>query len=128
MAKVATPSVMPPSSHGISSVPLKGASVAKRKTPSELRGEQLKREIFVDYTDESSTSADSSKAAEMDNRLKKPGSFRAPRYNDTRLDDVFFAKKPRYRHAYGKENVKVSLHAQATTNIYFIQLKALFNY
>lgn len=37
MAKVATPSVMPPSSHGISSVPLKGASIAKRKTPSELR-------------------------------------------------------------------------------------------
>ncbi|KAI5425230.1 uncharacterized protein LOC127125502 [Lathyrus oleraceus] len=116
MAKVATPSAMPPSSHGISSVPLKGASVAKRKTPSELRGEQLKREIFVDYTDESSTSGGSSKAAEVDNRFKKPGSFRAPRYNDTRLDDVFSAKKPRYRHAFGKENVKENPSLEQTNN------------
>ncbi|XP_058739717.1 uncharacterized protein LOC131611901 [Vicia villosa] len=96
MEKVATPSAMPPSSRGISSVPLKGASIAKRKTPSELRGEQLKRDIFVDYTDESPTSAGSSKAAEVGNRFKKPGLFKAPRYNDTQLDDVFSAKKPRF--------------------------------
>jgi hypothetical protein len=37
MAKVATPNAMPPNSHGISSVPLKGVSIGKRKTPSELR-------------------------------------------------------------------------------------------
>ncbi|XP_058734767.1 uncharacterized protein LOC131606588 isoform X2 [Vicia villosa] len=103
MAKVATPSAMPPSSRGISSVPLKGASIAKRKTPSELRGEQLKRDIFVDYTDESPTSAGSSK-------FKKPGLFKAPRYNDTQLDDVFSAKKPRFIGASGKENVKVNLY------------------
>ncbi|CAI8614973.1 unnamed protein product [Vicia faba] len=116
MAKVATPSAMPPSSHGISSVPLKGVSVAKRKTPSELRGEQLKREIFVDYTDESLTSAGSSKAVEVENIFKKPGLFKAPRYNDTRLDDVFSAKKPRFRNASGKENVKENPSLEQTSN------------
>lgn len=37
MAKVATPSSVPPSSLGIGSGPLKGGSMVKRKTPSELR-------------------------------------------------------------------------------------------
>ncbi|KAJ1390671.1 hypothetical protein SESBI_37268 [Sesbania bispinosa] len=50
MAKVATPNSVPPSSHRL---PLKDGTMAKRKTPSELRGEQLKRASAVDLTDQS---------------------------------------------------------------------------
>jgi len=57
-------------------------------------------------------------AIEVDNRFKKPGLFRAPRYNDTRLDEVFAGKKPRFKIPSGKENVKVSIFAQTSTNIY----------
>ncbi|KAK2364531.1 downstream neighbor of Son [Trifolium repens] len=117
MAKVATPNAMPPNSHGISSVPLKGVSIGKRKTPSELRGEQLRRESVVDLTDQSSQSTGSINATEVDNRFKKPGLFRAPRYNDTRLDEVFAAKKPRFRIATGKENVKENPSVEQTSNL-----------
>ncbi|XP_004494284.1 uncharacterized protein [Cicer arietinum] len=117
MAKVATPSAMPPSSHGVSSGHLKGVSVAKRKTPSELRGEQLKRESVVDLTDESHSSDGSINATEADNRLKKPGLFRAPRRTDTRLDEVFAAKKPRFRIVSGKENVKEISSSEQTNNL-----------
>jgi hypothetical protein len=104
------------------------------------QGEQLKRESVVDLTDQSSHSTGSIKlvssvfllsnslfysvlrvyliyvcsATEVTNRFKKQGLFRAPRYNDTRLDEVFAAKKPRFRIATGKENVKVSIYASFT--------------
>jgi hypothetical protein len=104
------------------------------------QGEQLRGESVVDLTDQSSQSTGSIKlvdftfllsnslfynvlrvyliyvcsATEVDNRFKKPGLFRAPRYNDTRLDEVFAAKRPGFRFATGKENVKVSIYASFT--------------
>lgn len=113
MAKVATPSAMPPSSHRIRN----GVSIGKRKTPSELRGEQLKRESVVDLTDECSQSSGSANVSEVDNRFKKPGLFRAPRYNDTRLDEVFATKKPRFKIPSGKENVKENPSMEQTSNL-----------
>ncbi|GAU28987.1 hypothetical protein TSUD_391880 [Trifolium subterraneum] len=53
------------------------------------QGEKLKPESVVDLTDQSSQSTGSINATDADNRYKKPGLFRAPRYNETRLDEVF---------------------------------------
>ena len=108
---------MPPNSNGVSSATLKGVSVVKRKTPSELRGEQLKREIVVECTDEFTPPAGSSNGNEVDNKFKKPGLFRAPRYTDTRLDEVFAAKKPRFKIISGMENVKEQPSLQPTSNL-----------
>ena len=45
----------------------------------------------------------------MSNGLKKTGLWRAPRYTDTRVDEVFAVKKPRFKIASGKENAKVTI-------------------
>ncbi|RYR55525.1 hypothetical protein Ahy_A06g030724 isoform A [Arachis hypogaea] len=134
MAKVATASSVPPSSLGIGSVPLKAGSMAKRKTPSELRleivgyclveltaksyhlaamtaarGEQLKRASVVDHTDESSQpSANLTNTAGVEKRPKRLGLTGAPRYVETRVDGVFPAKKSRFRVVSGKDNAKVN--------------------
>lgn len=39
--------------------------------------------------------------------LKKPELFRNPRYTDIRMDEVYAAKKSRFRTLSGKENAKV---------------------
>ncbi|CAJ1881385.1 unnamed protein product [Sphenostylis stenocarpa] len=99
--------VVRPSSHRIGSGPLKSGSMVKKKTPSELRGELLKRSSFLDHTAESpSPLADPTKNIEVNNGLKQSGLWRAPRYTDTRVDEVFAAKKPRFKIASGKENAK----------------------
>lgn len=96
---------------------IKGRTMAKRKTPSELRGEQLTRANVVDLTDESQpSSAVSINATEAGNGIKKSGMFRAPRYTGTRLDEVFAAKKPRFRTVSGKENVKENPYLEQTSN------------
>lgn len=43
--------------------------------------------------------------------LKKPESSKAPRYIDTRVDEVFPVKKSsdRFRMLYGKEKIKVRI-------------------
>ena len=43
----------------------------------------------------------------MDNGFKKTRLWKPPRYTDTRVDEVFAAKKPRFKIASGKENAKV---------------------
>ncbi|KAK7396798.1 hypothetical protein VNO78_17957 [Psophocarpus tetragonolobus] len=118
MAKVAKPTSVPPSSHRIGSGPLKSGSVAKKKTPSELRGELLKRASVVDLTDESPPPlAEPTKTTEVDNGFKKPGLWRAPRYTDTRVDEVFAAKKLRFKIASGKENAKENPSLGQTSNL-----------
>ncbi|XP_061374534.1 uncharacterized protein LOC133316767, partial [Gastrolobium bilobum] len=108
MAKVAEPSSLPPR-----------IGVVKRKTPSELRGEQLKRASVMHFTDESpsplrdSTSTDNS---EMDNVPKRPGLSKNPRYINTRLREVFPAKKSRFRILSGKENAKEIPSMEKTSN------------
>ncbi|XP_015969241.1 uncharacterized protein LOC107492705 [Arachis duranensis] len=118
MAKVATASSVPPSSLGIGSVPLKAGSMAKRKTPSELRGEQLKRASVVDHTDESSQpSANLTNTAGVGKRPKRLGLTGAPRYVETRVDGVFPAKKSRFRVVSGKDNAKESPSLEQTNNL-----------
>ncbi|MED6106202.1 hypothetical protein PIB30_002655 [Stylosanthes scabra] len=118
MAKVATASSVPPSSLGIGSMPLKTGSMPKRKTPSELRGEQLKRASVVDHTDESSQpSANLTKIAGVEKRPKRLGLTGAPRYVETRVDGVFPAKKSRFRVVSGKDNAKENPSLEQTNNL-----------
>ncbi|RDX97038.1 Protein downstream neighbor of Son [Mucuna pruriens] len=119
MAQVAKPSSVPPSSRQIGPGALKSGSMGKRKTPSELRGELLKRRAsVVDLTDESPAPlADPTKITEVDNGFKKMGLWRAPRYTDTRVDEVFVAKKPRFKIASGKENAKENPSLGQTSNL-----------
>ncbi|KAE9621717.1 hypothetical protein Lalb_Chr01g0017711 [Lupinus albus] len=132
MAKVATPNSLHPSSRRIGLGPPKGGSGSggsmvnlKRKTPSELRGEQLKRasvvghtESVVDHTDESPSPLDgssSNKTTKVDNEFKKPGLPRTLRYTDTRVDELFPAKKCRFKTVSGKENAKENEFLEKTS-------------
>ncbi|KAI4300615.1 hypothetical protein L6164_033971 [Bauhinia variegata] len=116
MAKVVAPSSLPSSAHRIAAGPLNSGKMVKRKTPSELRGEQLKRANPIDLTDES-LSPMSGSINEVDNDLKRPGLSRNPRYTDTRVDEVFPAKKSRFRILSGKENVKENPSVEQTNNV-----------
>lgn len=87
---------------------MKASTGLRRKTPSELRGEQLKQTNVIDLVDESpgplvGTANDTN---EVDNGLKKPEISKNPRYIDTRMDEVFPVKKSRVRMLSGKENAK----------------------
>ncbi|KAI4348844.1 hypothetical protein L6164_009514 [Bauhinia variegata] len=115
MAKVVAPSSLPSSAHGIGAVPLNSGKMVKRKTPSELRGEQLKRANPVDLTDESPSRITGS-INEVDNEFKRPGLSRNPRYNDTRMNEVFPAKKSRFRVLSGKASTKENLSVEKTSN------------
>ncbi|XP_020091412.1 protein downstream neighbor of Son isoform X1 [Ananas comosus] len=90
----------------------------KRKTPSELRGEQLKRrthELLVneelpplqDYDRADNRTADGPKKAEH---------LKIPKYINTRMVDVYPIKKSseRCRVLFGKENVKVQNQDHST--------------
>ncbi|KAG5556335.1 hypothetical protein RHGRI_006812 [Rhododendron griersonianum] len=100
MAKVATQGLV--SSNAVQYVagPLKVGTGLKRKTPSELRGEQLKRKHVVELVDESPAPEPSS--------LKSTTGSKYPRYINTRLDEVYPIKKSniRLRMLSGKESAK----------------------
>ncbi|PON40807.1 Donson [Trema orientale] len=110
MAKVAKPSSVPSTSLQIGGGAIKVAPMVKRKTPSELRGEQLKRMNAIEIVDESPAPVlGSTRQAfphELNNGLKKPESSKNPRYIDTRMDELYPAKKSRFRMLSGKENAK----------------------
>ncbi|XP_038977709.1 protein downstream neighbor of Son-like isoform X4 [Phoenix dactylifera] len=78
----------------------------KRKTPSELRGEQLKRrggEMLAGWGLPPLLASDSG----MNDGVKKPESLKIPKYIDTHVDDVYPVKKSseRCRVLYGKAKV-----------------------
>nr|XP_029153289.1 uncharacterized protein LOC112795714 isoform X3 [Arachis hypogaea] len=88
-----------------------GGAVLKRKTPSELRGEQLKKGSVV--TDKSSLPlSDTTNTNQMDNMDKRPGMLRSPKYTNKRVDEVFPARKSKFGVVSGKENAKVILFAK----------------
>ncbi|XP_028784777.1 uncharacterized protein LOC114740738 isoform X2 [Neltuma alba] len=118
MAKVVAPSSLLHRSHLIGSGPRNSDTMMKRKTPSELRGEQLKRAsaATVDLTDESPLPL-SSTSNDVDNGLKRPGLSRNPKFIDTRVDDVFPAKKSRFRMTSGKENAKENTSTEKTSTL-----------
>ncbi|XP_027932831.1 uncharacterized protein LOC114188455 [Vigna unguiculata] len=102
MAKVAKPS-----SHRIVSGPLKSGPMVKKKTPSELRGELLKRASFLDNNAGSPPSlADPAKTTEVSNGLKRTGLWKPPRYTDTRVNEVF-AESPSFEQTSNLKNLSV---------------------
>ncbi|OMO95037.1 Donson [Corchorus capsularis] len=100
MAKVATHGALTSTSLQIGGDALKVGPTVKRKTPSELRGEQLKRTNVAELVNKSFA------PSEMENGLKKPDLPRNPRYIDTRMNEVYPAKKSRFKLLAGKENAK----------------------
>lgn len=80
----------------------------RRKTPSELRGEQLKRVNAIELVDESAAPLLDSlnNNAGTNDGLKKPEAFKLPRFIDTRVNEVYPAKKSRFKMSSLKENVK----------------------
>ncbi|XP_039022698.1 protein downstream neighbor of son homolog isoform X2 [Hibiscus syriacus] len=100
MAKVATLGALASAPQQIGGDALKIGTSVKRKTPSELRGEQLKMTNVAELVHKSLAPSD------MENGLKKPDPQRNPRYIDIRMNEVFPSKKPRFKLPSGKENSK----------------------
>ncbi|KAD0864875.1 hypothetical protein E3N88_43603 [Mikania micrantha] len=120
MAKVATRGPMIPESKpllfsgslngGSSSGCSNGANGIKRKTPSELRGEQLKRKNIVEIMDESPAPEFGSlqNANAVTSESLKPILLKNPRYINTHVDEMFPSRKNslRLKLLSRKENVK----------------------
>ncbi|KAK8562052.1 hypothetical protein V6N12_049105 [Hibiscus sabdariffa] len=100
MAKVAAHGALTTASLQIGADSLKVGTTVKRKTPSELRGEQLKRTNVSELLNKSLATS------EMDNAFKKSDPPKNPRYIDARVDEVFPAKKSRFKLLPGKENAR----------------------
>ncbi|ESQ44995.1 hypothetical protein EUTSA_v10010226mg [Eutrema salsugineum] len=83
-----------------------GGPKGKRKTPTELRGEQLKRTSFVDQAKESFDALRPCKSTERENGLKKQDLLRNPKYIEMRMDELYPVKKARPWMLSGKENFK----------------------
>ncbi|CAM8976825.1 unnamed protein product [Rhodiola kirilowii] len=99
MAKVVSRYTIP-----VEALQLGGGSQMKRKTPSELRGEQLKRKNVIEIIDESAAPLlDSFKRM---SGIKKPDFPNKPKYIDTHLGDIYQVKKSRLQLLSGKEKVK----------------------
>ncbi|XP_022158390.1 protein downstream neighbor of Son-like isoform X2 [Momordica charantia] len=124
MAKVVAPSSLPSVSHDIGGGAQKVGKSIRRKTPSELRGEQLKRSCDLDLLDESPSSVFASNNA-LGNGLKKPVLLRNPRYIDTRMDEVYPVKKTRLRILSGKDNAKENSPVEQASS--FMNISMLSN-
>ncbi|KAL1212554.1 hypothetical protein V5N11_036126 [Cardamine amara subsp. amara] len=85
----------------------KAAPKAKRKTPSELRGEQLKRTCFVDQAKAAFDALRPCKSsADTENGLKKQELSKNPKYIEMRMDELYPVKKARPWMLSVKENSK----------------------
>ncbi|KAK4380679.1 hypothetical protein RND71_002541 [Anisodus tanguticus] len=89
----------------------------KRKTPSELRGEQLKRKNIVELVDESTASNGGSMSGVFPGP-KRCDVLKNPRYVDTRVDELFPARKSsiRLKLVSRKENGKENFPAENSGN------------
>ncbi|CAN4089681.1 unnamed protein product [Withania somnifera] len=89
----------------------------KRKTPSELRGEQLKRKNIVELVDESAVSNGGSISGVFP-APKRCDVLKNPRYVDTRVDELFPARKSsiRLKLVSRKENGKETFPAENSGN------------
>ncbi|XP_039131432.1 protein downstream neighbor of Son [Dioscorea cayenensis subsp. rotundata] len=89
----------------------------KRKTPSELRAEQLNRRSgVIAANEESASSLVSERVNSGAYGLQKSTQPKIPKYIDTRVDVVYPVKKSseRCRMLYGKEKAKESVSASGT--------------
>ncbi|KAF3442788.1 hypothetical protein FNV43_RR16705 [Rhamnella rubrinervis] len=117
MAKVAPPNSLPSTSLQIGgAMKVAASAMVKRKTPSELRGEQLKRKNAVEIVDASPVSLLES-TSEENKGPKKPEFLRNPRYIDTRMNEVYPAKKSRFGKLSGKGNVKESFFMEQPNSL-----------
>lgn len=124
MAKVAARPPLPSSNHhfdkvGSGSVS-KVTTAVKRKTPSELRGEQLKRKNIIELVDESPGPVCSMrKSNEVCGIRKSDLSSKNTRYIDTRLDEVFPVRKNsiRLNLLSKKENIKEFIPSEHVDSI-----------
>ncbi|CAH8360237.1 unnamed protein product [Eruca vesicaria subsp. sativa] len=107
MAKVVAPGA---------SLQMNGVSNAKRKTPVELRGEQLKRTCFVDQAKESFDALRPCKSTEKGNGLKNP------KYIEMRLNELYPVKKARTWMPSGKENSKENGVKEQFSNLLNVSL------
>ncbi|CAN1772574.1 Protein downstream neighbor of Son [Linum perenne] len=119
MAKVAQPGSLPPNSHQIGAAPLNVGPMAKRKTPSELRGEQLRRPSLAELLGKSQASMldAANNAGEVENGLKKPDVSRNPKYTDTRLNELYPVKKSRFGTLPVKGNAKENKQPEKLNNL-----------
>ncbi|KAL0867139.1 hypothetical protein Bca101_046257 [Brassica carinata] len=102
--------------HG-SSLQMSGVSKAKRKTPAELRGEQLKRACFVDQAKESFDALRPCKSStERGNGLKNP------KYIEMRMNELYPVKKSRPWLPSGKENSKENGVKEQSTNLFNVSV------
>ncbi|XP_062167488.1 uncharacterized protein LOC133873750 isoform X2 [Alnus glutinosa] len=123
MAKVAAPGSLTSTLQNGGGA-LKVGTMVKRKTPSELRGEQLKQANVIELVDESPAPliGSTNDTSEADNGLRKPELSRNLRYIDTRMDDVFPVKKSRFRMLSGKEDAKENSSSEQTGGLKNITL------
>ncbi|CAI0402411.1 unnamed protein product [Linum tenue] len=119
MAKVAPPASLPPNSLQIGGGPLNVGPMAKRKTPSDLRREQLRRTSIAELMGESKLSmpGKTNNTGEAENGVKKPDVFRNPKYIHTRLDEVYPIKKSRLGILPVKEKVKEDKSTEQLDNL-----------
>ncbi|XP_010263111.1 PREDICTED: protein downstream neighbor of Son [Nelumbo nucifera] len=122
MAKVAVPGSLTSNSlpFGRGSKVQAGKAM-KRKTPSELRGEQLKRSCSQELVDESPVSLPGAEKNNtgVANNVKKSETSKVPRYIDTRVDEVFPVRKSnnRVRLLNGKEKGKDSFSNEQSNSL-----------
>lgn len=95
MAKVATQGPISSSDLRFVEGPSKVNTALKRKTPSELRGEQLKRTNVVEHVGEfPANEIDFQKTSTgVKCGFQKPDSSKIPRYVDTRMDALYPVRK-----------------------------------
>ncbi|XP_042503567.1 protein downstream neighbor of Son [Macadamia integrifolia] len=123
MAEVAVPGSL--SSNSLSfkrdASKLQPDATMKRKTPLELRGEQLNRRSCTEHVDESVVSLFGHER--NSNRkvcgIRKTDSAKIPRYIDTRVNEVFPVRKSsdRFKVLYGKEKAKDNFSSDKTSSL-----------
>ncbi|KAK4767420.1 hypothetical protein SAY86_015170 [Trapa natans] len=97
---------------------LKVVSRVRRKTPSELRGEQLKRANASELVNESPVSfVPAINHINATDSFKKVGTVKSPRYIDTRVDEVYPAKKSRLSMLSVKANAKESYSVEKANTL-----------
>ncbi|GAB4834119.1 hypothetical protein Ancab_032381 [Ancistrocladus abbreviatus] len=108
VADMAAPGSLPSDSIHFCGGAAKAGLLSKRKTPSELREEQLKRRKFINHVDDSPAFLQDLNMVDL--ALNKPDPPKSTRYIEMRLDEVYPVKKPssRLRLLSGKGTAKES--------------------
>ncbi|XP_009116150.1 protein downstream neighbor of Son isoform X2 [Brassica rapa] len=116
MAKVVAPGAFG------TSLQMSGGSKAKRKTPAELRGEQLKRTSFVDQAKESFDALRPCKSIEREYGFKKQEQLKNPKYIEMRMDELYPVKKARPWMHSGKDISKENGVKEQSSNLFNVSL------